>query len=187
MRASTKKFSSLSRHIDKKALGMSANLSTTFLRSKAIKNLFISLSFVFTTSILWPSFANSDDGHSASHGVKVEVLANSTKMWNGRVLPSYPKGQPNIKILRIQVPSGVTLPWHYHPVINAAVILQGTLELKLKDGTRKTYQQGDALIEVVNTIHEGKALGATDVDLIVFYAGEKDVPTTVLIDPQNNQ
>ena len=108
-------------------------------------------------------------------------------MWNGRVLPSYPKGQPNIKILRIQVPSGVTLPWHYHPVINAAVILQGTLELKLKDGNRKTYQQGDALIEVVNTIHEGKALGETDVDLIVFYAGEKDVPTTVLTSPQNNQ
>ena len=53
------------------------------------------------------------------------------------MLPSYPKGQPNIKILRIRVPSGVTLPWHYHPVINTAVILQGTLELKLKDGTKK--------------------------------------------------
>ena len=43
--------------------------------------------------------------------------------------------------------------------INAAVILQGTLELKLKDGSQKIYQKGDALIEVVNTIHAGKALG----------------------------
>ncbi len=166
---------------------MISNPSTTFLRNNQIKKLFIPLSFVLTASILWPSFANSDDGHSLSHGVRVEVLANSTRMWNGSMLPSYPKGQPNIKILRIRVPSGVTLPWHYHPVINAAVILQGTLELKLKDGTKKNYQQGDALIEVVNTIHEGKALGANDVDLIVFYAGEKDVPTTVLTGPQNNQ
>ena len=41
-------------------------------------------------------------------------------MWDGRTLPNYPDGQPKLKILRIQVPSGVTLPWHYHPVINAA-------------------------------------------------------------------
>ena len=67
----------------------------------------------------------------------------------------------------------ITLPWHYHPVINAAVILQGTLELKLKDSSQKIYQKGDAL-------------GTKDVDLIVFYAGEEAMPTTVLTDPQTN-
>ncbi len=71
-------------------------------------------------------------------------------------------------------------------MINAAVILQGTLELKLKDGSQKIYQKGDALIEVVNTIHAGKALGTKDVDLIVFYAGEEAMPTTVLTDPETN-
>ena len=85
------------------------------------------------------------------------------------------------------MPSGVTLPWHYHPCINAAFILQGTLELKLQDRTRKIYRQGDALIEVVNTIHADKALGEADVDLVVFYAGEKAMPTTVLADPKNNK
>ena len=71
-------------------------------------------------------------------------------------------------------------------MINAAVILQGTLELKLKDGSQKIYQKGDTLIEVVNTIHAGKALGTKDVDLIVFYAGEEAMPTTVLTDPETN-
>lgn len=154
---------------------------------RRIRQFFIPLSFVLTSSLLWPSLAKSDDGHSASNGVKVEELANSTKMWDGRTLPNYPDGQPKLKILRIQVPSGVTLPWHYHPVINAAFILRGTLELKLQDGTRKIYRQGDALIEVVNTIHSGKALGETDVDLVVFYAGEKAMPTTILADPESNQ
>ena len=81
----------------------------------------------------------------------------------------------------------MTLPWHYHPVINAAYILQGTLGLKLKDGAQKIYREGDALIEVVNIIHTGKALGPTDVDLIVFYAGEKTIPTAIQPDPESKQ
>jgi quercetin dioxygenase-like cupin family protein len=107
-------------------------------------------------------------------------------MWDGNILPNYPVGQPKVKILRIHIPSGVTLQWHYHPVINAAVILKGKLELKLKDGTQKIYKKGEALIEVVNTVHAGTALGTTDVDLVVFYAGEKEIPTTVLTAPQIN-
>ena len=74
----------------------------------------------------------------------------------------------------------MTLPWHYHPVINAAVILKGRLELYTKDGETKALGPGEALIEVVNTVHAGKAIGSDDVELVVFYAGRKGEPTTVL-------
>ena len=50
----------------------------------------------------------------------------------------------------------------------------------------KNFSKNDALIDVVNTIHAGKALGAKDVDLIVFYAGVEAMPTTVLTDPKTN-
>ena len=138
-----------------------------------MKRPFVHLSLILASSLLWPSLAKSHDAHSLSHGVKVEELANSTKTWNGNLLPTYPHGQPKVKILRIQVPKGTTLPWHYHPVINAAVILQGILELKSKDGSQKIYQKDDAL-------------GTKDVHLIVFYAGEEAMPTTVLTDPKTN-
>ncbi len=125
--------------------------------------------------------SRAHDGHGEdSLGVKIERLANSTRQWDGALLPNYPQGQPQIKILRINIPAGVTLPWHYHPVINAAVILDGTLELHLRNGTKKRYESGDTLIEVVNTLHSGKAVGSKDVDLIVFYAGEKGQKTTIL-------
>ena len=166
---------------------MSPISKTTFFRNQQIKRTYIYLSLVLASSLLWPSLAKSHDGHSSSHGVKVEELVNSTNMWDGNRLPSYPHGRPKVKILQIQIPSGVTVPWHYHPVINAAVILEGTLELKLKDGSQKIYRKGDALIEVVNTIHAGKALGTNDVVLVVFYAGEEGIPTTVLSDPQTIQ
>lgn len=90
------------------------------------------------------------------------------------------------KIKHKHYPKDATLLWHCHHKINAAVILKGTLELKSKDGSQKIYQKGDALIEVVNTIYAGKALRTTDVDLIMFYAGEEAMPTIVLTDPKTN-
>ena len=121
------------------------------------------------------------DGHGAEElGVTTTELVNSTKEWNGEALPNYPAGQAEIKVLIIKIPSGVTLPWHSHPVINSAVILKGRLELYTKDGMTKSYEAGEALIEVVNTVHAGKAVGPDDVDLVVFYAGSKGMRTTVL-------
>ena len=121
------------------------------------------------------------DGHGVEElGVTITELVNSTKVWNGEALPNYPAGQAEIKVLRIKIPSGVTLPWHTHPVINSAVILKGRLELYTKDGMTKSFEAGEALIEVVNTVHAGKAVGPDDVDLVVFYAGSKGMPTTVL-------
>ena len=123
----------------------------------------------------------ADDGHGAEKlGVTIQELVNSSKEWDGQSLPSYPVGQAEIKVLRIKIPSGVTLPWHYHPVINAAVILKGRLELYSKAGMTKAFGPGEALIEVVNTVHAGKAVGPDDVDLVVFYAGSKGKSTTVL-------
>lgn len=123
----------------------------------------------------------ADDGHGAEKlGVTIKELVNSTKEWDGQSLPEYPDGQAEIKVLRIKIPSGVTLPWHYHPVINAAVILKGNLELYLEDGRTKVFGPGEALVEVVNTVHAGKSIGNDDVELVVFYAGSKGQPTTVL-------
>ena len=141
----------------------------------------LALTIVFLLTIpLEGQISRAHDGHGAeSLGVKIERLTNSTRQWNGTLLPNYPQGQPEIKILRIKIPAGVTLPWHYHPVINAAVILDGTLELYLKNGSKKRYEKGDTLIEVVNTLHAGKAIGNKDVHLIVFYAGEKGQQTTI--------
>ena len=123
----------------------------------------------------------ADDGHGAEKlGVTIKELVNSTKEWDGQSLPEYPDGQAEIKVLRIKIPSGVTLPLHYHPVINSAVILKGNLELYLEDGRTKVFGPGEALVEVVNTVHAGKSIGNDDVELVVFYAGNKGQSTTVL-------
>jgi quercetin dioxygenase-like cupin family protein len=51
------------------------------------------------------------------------------------------------------------------------MVLEGTLEVTLKDGRVKRLQAGDALAEVVNTTHNGHNVGNSSVKLVVFYAG----------------
>jgi quercetin dioxygenase-like cupin family protein len=142
---------------------------------------FVPLALLLSLSPL-PLMAH--DGHGAAAlGVTVEELANASQQWDGQPLPDYPRGRPLLKVLRIGIPSGVVLPWHTHPVINAAVILRGTLALNLKDGTTKVFQTGEAIVEVIDTVHTGQAIGAEDVEVVVFYAGVEGVPTTVLQQP----
>ena len=63
------------------------------------------------------------------------------------------------------------------------MILRGTLALNLKDGTTRVFQPGEAIVEVIDTVHTGQAIGAEDVDVVVFYAGAEGMPTTVLQKP----
>lgn len=51
------------------------------------------------------------------------------------------------------------------------MVLQGQLEIKLKNGKKNVVEAGDALAEVVNTNHSGKNIGTEPVQLLIFYAG----------------
>ena len=58
-------------------------------------------------------------------------------------------------------------------------MLEGTLEVTLKDGQVKRLNPGDALAEVVNTTHNGRTVGRVPVKIVVFYAGTPGQPVTV--------
>jgi hypothetical protein len=62
--------------------------------------------------------------------VVVDVLSKTSSSWDGKALPDYPTGKPEITILRIKIPEWVQLPLHRHPVINAGVLLSGELYLE---------------------------------------------------------
>ena len=111
--------------------------------------------------------------------VVVETLAKSGSSWDGEVLPEYPKGKPEITILRIKIPAGAELPMHEHPVINAGVLLSGELTVVTKDKKTLHLKAGDSIVEVVNKAHYGKNEGTKTAEIIVFYAGTVDKPITV--------
>ncbi len=113
------------------------------------------------------------------NAVEVKVLAKSSSSWDGMVLPDYPKGRPEITILRIVIPPGVQLPLHKHPVINAGVMLGGELTVVTEEGETLLLKEGDSIVEVVNKWHYGKNNGNKPAVIIVFYAGESGGLITV--------
>ena len=112
-------------------------------------------------------------------GIKAEVLAKATHSWDGSPLPDYPRGTPEITILRITVPAGAELPLHEHPVINAGVLLKGELTVVAQDNKTLHLRAGDPIVEVVNEWHYGKNEGDGPAEIVVFYAGVRGSPITV--------
>lgn len=111
--------------------------------------------------------------------VKVDVLAKTSSSWDGRDLPDYTKGKPEITILRITIPQGVQLPLHKHPVINAGILLKGELTVVTEDNKTLHLKAGDSIVELVNKWHYGKNEGNKPAEIIVFYAGILGTPITI--------
>ncbi|MFO8032976.1 MAG: cupin domain-containing protein [Desulfohalobiaceae bacterium] len=109
----------------------------------------------------------------------VQVLTQSSQSWDTEVLPEYPEGQPEVKVLLITVPVGAELPMHKHPVINAGVMLQGELTVITEEEETLHLKAGEAIVEVVDKWHYGKNEGDEPAELIVFYAGTTDKSITV--------
>lgn len=106
-------------------------------------------------------------------------LIKSSASWDGQPLPAYKTGTPEITILRITIPAGMTLPMHKHPVINAGVLLKGKLTVITENGDILHLKPYDPIVETVETWHYGKNEGTEPAEIIVFYAGEKHAPLTI--------
>jgi quercetin dioxygenase-like cupin family protein len=108
-------------------------------------------------------------------------LVKTTRSWDGKILPAYAQGQPEVTIRRITVPAGARLETHRHPVINAGVVMSGQLTVVTLDGKTLHLKAGDPIVEVVNTLHYGINEGKVPAELVVFYAGAVNTPITVVI------
>ena len=125
--------------------------------------------------------AVADDMHDNKTGAayKTEVLAKSSKSWDGSPLPEYPKGTPEVSILKITIEPGAELPMHKHPVINAGVLLSGELTVITEGHKVKHLKAGDGLIELVNQWHYGKNEGSVPAEIVVVYASTVGAPLAV--------
>lgn len=114
-----------------------------------------------------------------SKAVNVRQLSKTSNSWNGKPLPDYPEGRPEVTVLQITIPAGTKIPMHKHTVINAAVILQGELTVVSDKGEKLHLKSGESIVELVESWHYGINEGNEDVELIVFYAGVKGKEITI--------
>ncbi|MBL8297545.1 MAG: cupin domain-containing protein [Rhodanobacteraceae bacterium] len=109
--------------------------------------------------------------------VKVTPLLKTTTSWDGKPLV-FPSGQAEVSAIIVEIAPGGETGWHLHPVPSFGVVLEGTLEVRLEDGRLRRVAQGEALAEVVSTLHNGRNIGDTPLKLLVFYAGSVGTPLT---------
>jgi len=108
-----------------------------------------------------------------------EVLLQAAQSWNGKPYTQYPKGRPELTMLKLTIAPHTKLPWHTHPFPNAAYVLSGTLTLHDKaSGKTRVVHQGEAFAESVNDVHRGEA-GDEPVILLITYSGTPGVPTSI--------
>mgnify|MGYP000853840890 FL=1 len=105
-----------------------------------------------------------------SAAVKVSTVLKTETSWDGKPI-EYPSGKAEITGMVIEIAVGGETGWHLHPVPSFGMVLEGELEVQLKNGAVKRLKSGEALAEVISTLHNGRNVGSVPVKLVVFYAG----------------
>ena len=111
--------------------------------------------------------------------VQTTELIRTSQSWDGAELPDYLVGRPEIVAVKYEIPAGQKLGWHHHPVMNFGILVQGDLTIVSQDGTEKTLHEGEAVVEMVGTVHHGENRGLKPVVLYMFYLSQPGLPLSV--------
>ncbi|GIU54191.1 cupin domain-containing protein [Shewanella sp. KT0246] len=139
---------------------------------------------LFTTYIGWLftfflMLSMSVNAIEPTKDIEVTKLLKATHSWDGKKLPEYPTGQPEITILKISIAAGSKLPLHQHPVINAGILTKGQLKVTTEYGEELMLTAGSAIAETVDKWHFGENIGEETAEIIVFYAGIEGASLTI--------
>jgi quercetin dioxygenase-like cupin family protein len=124
------------------------------------------------------SCSNATTGEISS-----EVLLDKANMTILEEAFSYPiTNNPEVSSSIITLPPGSQTGWHLHEAPMYAYILEGTLEVTYTvDGVEKTnvYKKGEAIMEGLNTPHNGVNNSDSQVKVLVVNIGSPDAKNSV--------
>ena len=111
--------------------------------------------------------------------IKTTELIRTSQSWDGALLPNFPQGTPELRVIRLDFPVGAKTGWHHHTVVNYGIVQQGDLTIVCQDGLERTFHEGEPLVEVIGTIHRGENRGKKSVVLVMFYYSEPGAEITI--------
>ena len=122
--------------------------------------------------------AQTQKDNPAQQVVSTELIRTS-QSWDGVELPDYLQGRPELVAVKYVFPAGQKLGWHHHPVMNYGILVQGELTIIGQDDKEKVVHEGEAVVEMVNTIHHGENRGTKPVILYMFYLSQDGMQLAV--------
>lgn len=115
--------------------------------------------------------------------VKSQKILVTTTTSNGQPVHYLQTDKPEVTAMTVEIPPGAETGWHMHHEPVYAYVLAGHMEVDLAEGTKLNFKQGDAIVEVQNTAHNGRNIGTETVRLAVFYTGEAGQPNVIRVPP----
>ena len=137
-----------------------------------IKNLFIA--FAFALMVINPNISIA-----AESPVDVQEVFVGSETMDGDAL-KYPRGKAEIRLQRVELAEGGTVPLHSHPIPLLGNVEQGTIVVKREGMDDITYKEGDSFIVGPKTPKHTMGNAKTDTAVVWFAAiGTKDVPILI--------
>ena len=102
-----------------------------------------------------------------------EILQKSQNSWNNTPIKQMNLTEPEVTVVRIQIPMNEKLPLHQHPILNVGYLTKGELAVHTENGDVLVLKAGDPIIEVIDTWHYGESTGDEDAEIVVVYVGNK--------------
>jgi len=154
--------------------------SIEIMKNKRILPVVVFLALiVIVACVIWHPNKEACTQDEAAQEVQSTELIRTSQSWDGVELPDYLQGRPELVAVKYVFPAGKKLGWHHHPVMNYGVLVQGELTIIGQDGKTKVVHEGEAVVEMVNTIHHGENRGTKDVILYMFYLAQEGMPLAV--------
>ena len=113
-------------------------------------------------------------------GEKIEViqLIQTSKGLSGESF-NYPKGEPQLRLLKVKIPVGLKTPIHQHPSPMLIHVTRGKLK-HVRGRVINTFRAGDVFVESNNgSEHYVKSIGKKPVILHIGVISVVGAPTTI--------
>ena len=127
-----------------------------------------------------PAFAG-DEGYA--NAISVQTVLKTSVDGDGRVI-QYPKGDPEITGVVVEIPAGQNTGWHVHPCPCVAYVLEGEITVEFTNGISRPLKAGQAVTEAVNLAHCGFNRSSKPARILMFVIGEKGAPVSTRIEKQ---
>ena len=109
--------------------------------------------------------------------VDVKEIFTSSENIDGENF-KYPKGKAEMRLIRVEVDKGGTIPMHSHPVPLLGHIESGELTLTKDSGNSTTFKKGDSFVLAANTpAHTMSNSGKGSSIMWVAVASAEGIPT----------
>lgn len=109
----------------------------------------------------------------------VDVLLKTEETVIGQPI-AYPPGTAEVTAVIVTMQPGATTGWHRHDVPMFAYVLEGEVTVDYGPHGTRTYRAGEALVEALETPHDGTATASGPTRILAVFIGAEGAANTTM-------